>query len=315
MTGALVALAVAGCSSGDGPAAEEEAEMGPISRMMQEAYGEPDEQQMVDQQAQVEDLVAACMAEQGFEYTPVDTSGQSFVVPEDGDVPEWGSVEFAERFGYGMTTSDELAEAQGYDPSVEEEMPVNPNDERVMAMGEGEQQAYYEALYGVQTGTTSEDEPVEYDWTTAGCSGAAQHEVFEVEVEGTDTQDLQTRLGEIYEDAQQDPRYRTAQQEWATCMGDEGHDFTAPEDAQQSISDDLNAMWEASTTGEVDEAVEADLREREIAVAVADAGCREGADLDGVLGQVTSDLEETFYAENKAEVDAWVAAMQEKNGS
>jgi len=76
----------------------------------------------------MEEAVAACMAEQGFEYIPVDHSTRTVVVHDD-EEEDIESVEWAQQYGYGVTTEPWADEA----PSVEEEW-VDPNEDYVNAM-------------------------------------------------------------------------------------------------------------------------------------------------------------------------------------
>lgn len=54
----------------------------------------------------LEEQMAACMAEQGFEYTPYNPANDSGKVTGYALVHElgWGSVAFAQEFGFGLTT-------------------------------------------------------------------------------------------------------------------------------------------------------------------------------------------------------------------
>lgn len=76
----------------------------------------------------MEEAVAACMAEQGFEYIPVDHSTRTVVVHDD-EEEDIESVEWAQQYWYGVTTEPWADEA----PSVEEEW-VDPNEDYVNAM-------------------------------------------------------------------------------------------------------------------------------------------------------------------------------------
>ncbi|QJU53499.1 OmpH family outer membrane protein [Herbiconiux sp. KACC 21604] len=57
---------------------------------------------MDERERAVQDAVAAYMKEQGFEYVP-DTASVTMYSESSLDV-EWGSAEFAERYGYGIST-------------------------------------------------------------------------------------------------------------------------------------------------------------------------------------------------------------------
>src|SRR5690625_3916182 len=199
------------------------------------------ERQEEERQRRVEDLVAACMAEQGFDYTPALRSGSVSVSFEDDD---WGNEEWTAQYGYGVTT----------DPWADE-MPIedewtDPNEDYVMSMSESEQEAYYAALHGEPIEIDEEDweaEPQEYNWEDAGCYGAAQHEVYEEE--GTAYWDdpafaeFFEAANTLYEDAMRDPRVAEVNAEWAECMADA--DFggmTTPDEA-------MNAIYEEAIGG------------------------------------------------------------------
>ena len=74
--------------------------MGALDKMSEEAYGDWDEEASNAKQMQVEELMAECMRQQGFEYVPVDwaaMSGDMAVSSEEVDDIPWGTKEFAER--------------------------------------------------------------------------------------------------------------------------------------------------------------------------------------------------------------------------
>lgn len=276
-----VALLLAGCTAGGGGggAAPSDDETGPISAFFEQVGGSTDPEDDQARQRRVEELVAACMADEGFEYTPaepVDTG-----VMGGDDAPEWDSLEFAEQYGYGATTGEELfGSADDF---------VDPNQEYVGAMSETEQEAYYAALYGVMDEPEDPEAEVEYDWTTAGCQGAASHEVYEEGQVWDDpaVQDLMDEMNTEYERLAEDEEIRAAQASWAECVADAGYDFATPEEASQSIWDAYNGLMgfdqeidpEADPATvepvEPDEAEVAELREKEIALATADRRCQD----------------------------------------
>ena len=154
--GAVALALLTGCSSGGGPSDDATLtyEDSPLSAYWEKLGGSQDEAEMDAQMARSEEIVAACMQDEGFEYTPQDTSGmsRSFDDADDG-MPAWDSLEFAEQYGYGATTSQDMPMNQG----AGEEW-VDPNADYVATMSETEQQAFYEALYGAQT---MSDEPTD----------------------------------------------------------------------------------------------------------------------------------------------------------
>jgi hypothetical protein len=327
----LLILALTGCASGGGdggddgaePAAQE-VELGPLDEYFQKAYGEYDEDQAARDMRRVEEVVAACMAEEGFDYTPMDTSQMVSGPPEDLDV-EWGTLEFAEQYGYGITTNPYGDPAE----SMPQEEFVDPNAEYVESMSQSEQEAYFVALHGDQVfpedGESGED--FVYDWTQNGCQGRAQHEVYEGGEAGDAVTSLQEEMNAVWEQTQQDPRVVEATTAWVSCMGDAGiTGLTTVDEAQMRISDQANAVYEevynngdmaaemptpedvAELETQVKERLGA-ITEEEIDTAVADFECREDVGYDDTFQEVGHDLQQQFVDTHREELDAWVEAV------
>ncbi|GAA3804413.1 hypothetical protein [Cellulomonas soli] len=315
-TVACAALLLAGCSSSGGsdgggkPVTAEERQDTPLTQYMTKIGG--DQQSEEDYAAlnvKSEESVAACMLALGFEYIPVDNSGQS--VDLTGDL-EYTSREYAEKYGYGMATTYEASQAQS-------EEWVDPNQDYVSAMSESEMAAYYEALYGPQTEYVEGEEPTEYDWTTAGCQGAAQHEVFgdmTAAYEMDEFASLQEEMSTLYEQMQADPAYDEIETAWATCMADAGYDYATQTAATEDINEQMNAVWEGVDGESADQsAIDAGIAEvakEEIKVATADFDCRDETGYDRKQLDIQIRLEQAFVDQHKAELDAWVAAATQK---
>jgi len=315
-----LALLLAGCSGSDDekPAAAAEQES-PLTEYMNAVYGgdlSPEEQEAkyAEELEAQELLVAECMQEQGFEYTPNASAG-SFSVG-DGTEYQPDEREWVGQYGYGAVNSPYNEE-----PVPEEEY-VDPNGDYVMTLSESEQTAFYEALYGPTPSEEemSEDGSYEYDWATAGCQGAAQHEVAgEDPSESDEFKPLFDALNEFYEDMATAPAMADLDAEWAACMDAAGQGgFTAQVDAQNSIYEDMNALYEempvsddGSMTGEPDQAARDALAEREVELALADLDCREETDYRDRSAEVSRELEQQFVDDHKAELDALKAAAEQ----
>lgn len=310
-------LLLTGCSSERAadaatPAGEE---VGPLGEFYEQLYTGSSPEEMDAQTREREALVATCMQEQGFEYLPLDpaTDG-SYSVEEGEDAPvvDWDSEEHAATEGYGVFTYDE--EDQQLEEPVEEY--VDPNEDYVAAMSESERTAFYEALHGPQV-EFDEDAPaeeVEYDWTTAGCYGAADHEVMgEQAWEDPAFTSLMEEMDGLYEDAAADPAMVALDAEWAACMADAGFTgFTRQPEAAESIYEEQNSLYESSGAEgeyvEPDPAVLAELEEQELETAVADARCREEVDYRAQEQEIRFALEQDFVDTHEAELEALVAA-------
>ncbi|WP_431835828.1 hypothetical protein [Cellulomonas sp. Y8] len=334
---ALLALAVTGCTGdggGGGPSSAGASGFtpGPLDEYMSRIWGYSldEDRSTEDVQAEndrrerrVEELVAACMAEEGFDYTPADRSGSVAVSSDDLDV-EWGSREFAEQYGYGISTDPWGNEGRAAEVGTWED----PNEEYVAAMSEGEAAAYGEALWGPTT-EYDEEEPAEYDWTTSGCYGAAQHQVYEGGEVADEFAALNDEVERFWQTTQDDPRVADLDARWSSCMADAGYPgFTGADGARDDLYTewwDLQGWddpayqalaegwdWDAQPDGppepEVDEAATAAFRDREIAQAVVDAGCKEQIDYDAEWVRVYHELQEDFVDRHRDELEAWAAA-------
>ena len=312
-----LALLLTGCSS-DGaadtatPAGEE---VGPLGEFYEQLYASSSTEEMDAQTREREALVATCMQEQGFEYVPMDpgTDGSSSLDEgEDAPVVDYDSEEYAATEGYGVFTYDE--EDQAADEPVEEY--VDPNEDYVAAMSESEVAAYYEALHGpqVEFDEDAPEEEVQYDWTTSGCYGAADHEVMgEQAHEDPAFASLMEEMDGLYEDALADPAMVALDAEWAACMADAGFTgFTRQQDAAESVYEEQNTLYESGGSEgeyvEPDPAVMAELEEQELETAVADARCREEVDYRARSQEVSFALEQDFVDTHEAELEALVAA-------
>lgn len=298
----VAVLLLAGCA---GPAGGEklDAEKSPLSEYFDAIYGNQDEDAWAKQQEEVEELVAACMTDEGFEYIPVDQDQYNFI---DEDGPEWGTREFVELNGYGMQQSEEDIEKMNADA----EDYVDPNQDYVSSLSESEQAAFYEVLYGPGQPETIEGEEYEYDWTTAGCYGAAQHEVQgEMPYDDEKYESLFDDLEKMYNDLSKTPETKKADADWADCMADAGEPgFKTKQDAVMSISDELNAVYEANPTGELDQTAELkELRERELELALIDFECGEKVDYEQRTLKGQFELEKKFIKSHQKQLDEIMA--------
>lgn len=334
------ALLLAGCSgapgesSGGGLSHDDS----PLAVYLEAAWGsgmsqEERDKEMADTNRRIEDLVAACMKDEGFDYVPVvydpsDDAGVEF---------EWEPEkrEWVEEYGYGIMNDPFLAANGG-----ELEEYTDANTAYVDSLSESERAAYMEALYGPMIEDEDEAAMSDYDWTTAGCYGEAQHETSgdEAAYEEQFT-DLFEKINELWEKQQKAPETAALDAEWAQCMDAAGAPgFTKQSDALDSISKatvDLQSEYAASADGDSsgDAAVSKDaalsedaavttpdlsetpdgkkLAERELALALIDLDCREQTDYVQESLRIQFAIEERFIAENKAELEAFKAAAEQ----
>lgn len=192
----------------------------------------------------VQESMAQCMKDAGWEYKPIDYSSQ-FNTPSGDE--QLSPKEFAQKHYYGAVYSYEIYELPtiGTDENgVPGTMPgqsfVDPNQDYVNSLSSDEQMKYYAALYGepqeapaVETGTGEVQEAVAVPIEQQGCSGKAQQEVYGDQP--FNNPDFGKRFEELQQQLQNDPRMNNAEIDWSDCMYEVNpeYDFGASQDVYQ----------------------------------------------------------------------------------
>ena len=251
-----------------------------------------------------EELVAACMAEQGFTYIP--NLPEIIIMPaiENEGGLEWGTREFVEQAGFGISVRPPTTSIGGIGPA----MTPDPNETLRAAMSASERAAWEEALWGGERTAFG-----------AGCDGAAWQQMqspdgfsdIHAEVESF-RQRLQLGMA---------PEIVGLNAEWASCMADAG--FTSlpvPRQLPFTLNLEFQALqgWvieqdEFGNThmnrppGATDPTAQqlAAFTEREIAIAVADYDCREQLAYELRFNQIDIELQQDFVAQFQNELAAW----------
>jgi len=332
----MLLLPLTACSGGsdedgDGNTTAAELTMGPLDEYEAKAYGwasdkdtqakEAAQAEAARQEREVEKLVATCMSEKGFDYTPVEYEGD---VVDGGDLDldvKPDSREFAETYGYGISTDPWVSQ----DTTPDE---PDPNDAYTKSMSESELAAYNEALWGPLADELSDDEGRDWDWTTSGCQGSASHQVFGDEVDLDDFTTLGEEIQRFRETVADDPRLVELKTSWSSCMADAGHDGLTVDTSSTALADEWTALrelntpefqalqdswdWGADPNGppqpEVDAAAVKEFKAKEIAAAVAEFDCKAKLDYDAFFQKVDHELQQAFVDQHKVELDALVAA-------
>ena len=178
----------------------------------------------------IEELLAGCMANQGFEYVPA-------VRPIDEATFAFDEEEYARELGFGITTTDYSTRADdGW---------VNPNEAIVKELSPSESEAYDAALYGDDSTANDGSEPDASDIALfgEGCRGDANREVFGSMDEVFN--ELNPLLEDMYSRMDSDPRMVEATEEWKSCMADRGYAYqTTDELWREGVSDISNRYYE-----------------------------------------------------------------------
>lgn len=277
-----------------------------------------------------EEVVAACMAEEGFEYTPSDWRANPGALEEAplGAVAA-DPVASAALYGYGISTTA-LIDAATEPTTVED-----PNADRVAAMSDAERRAWELALTGPGQGEAYNEGSEAYDWSRYGCVGRAAHETEVAEPrQGFDDSawsGLREDISALEAGVWDDPRLTETHARWAACMTAAGYGgYTDAREPVASVIERSMAIWDEAGGGPADPeamadptdpaAVEraaevarlqAELAQEEIALAVADTTCQVEVDLDRAYTDTWIAAQEEFYAAHRVDLDAWLAAFEE----
>ncbi|WP_374010250.1 hypothetical protein [Leifsonia sp. LS-T14] len=305
-----VTLAVAagagltGCTA-SGSAAALSPKDSPLVKMLGSAFGADNSEALREQERTVQKLVAQCMTDEGFEYTPNDRGVAVIGVDE---MAKQQTEEWISKNGYGMSVS----------PT--EDSPADPNDDYVASLSESQQQAYYAALHGEQPPT--EDGTIrEYDEKTAGCYDKSYRKANGGK--GFAWQDkkyapLLEKMNAIEEKTEKVPAVKAAAAKWSECMADAGYSgLKKQQDAVEYASEKNSALYggseESGGTPPTPSAAELKkARDAEIKIALADFRCAKKTDYTDIKLRAQFDLEKKFIADNKAALDELVATYQDK---
>lgn len=278
-------------------------------------------------QYRVEELVAECMAEQGFEYIPQRYEDRSWGPdPEQEEI--WALQEedperFAREYGYGITTMPEVT-------TREQDSYEDPNWEIRDSLSPAAQEEYDKALWGEWPEFEEGDEPEgPIEPETPGCYSEATDEVYGFDEEDySQWEALERQFSELYERIENHPRVKEATQAWIDCMAEAGYpglegiyggndlvnermgdlyrwgDFEAGEDLEVLPSD----------PPEPDPAELAELQDYEREVALADFQCRRDH-YESEYNSVRDELENQFIEDNRAELEAYRDWIAERYGT
>ncbi|MBP1326093.1 hypothetical protein JOF28_001325 [Leucobacter exalbidus] len=340
-TGAAAAALVllAGCASTD-TASTPKVPTSPLEEYFQQ-IDELTSQEDTDTATQFEAIelaVAECMISEGFEYEPekwVDIESDDEV--DEG--PEWGSIDFAKTYGFGIAAwpgseaSDEDTTAE-----VESEEVVSANQTYYDSLSSSEQDAYLEALYGVDGAVAQDPGDLTFESDELSDEGFVEENTNAVpgcyqkgaeEVTGTgDTaaaiyddpayQDLWDSLDDFYADLETPKAVETIDAEWQKCMDSKGLAQVAT-DGRENVAAQLYEEYDNLTVSpdgveiiDLDEEAIAEFTKREIEVAVPDAECAVKVNYDVRLQEAYNELEQEFVSQHKAQLDALLAGANKQ---
>ncbi len=276
-----------------------------------------------DKTHHVQELVARCMRDEGWEYMPLNLPDVS---------PGWDLDNQRESYqerGFGIAWATlHVGEQDPQDPYADW---VDPNEEYRNGLTETELAAYWASLMGTEaeqaeslhtstdpvTGMTSVEVGGEYGYGP-GCNGQAHEAVYganpsarQIQLEAVRQfyQDLDTRIAA-------DPRAVALNAAWSECMAREGFDVDAPIEIWNiefpRIQRRHAQIVPVPVTSE--DQLSEDQRERlkqllrdEISLAVAHFDCSQ--DYDVTMARLAAEIEQAFALEHESQLRELAVAL------
>lgn len=315
---ALVTLVLlAGCSASQD--VDDEAEPLSLDAYLAEIWGDRDPDDPDPTRAQAEELVAACMAEAGFEYEPmVEVPSYVQIVPS---LPV--TVDVAREFGYGWSieAGGPGTGTMAWQAAPKETAAERANREYVESLSPAARAQYQSALMGDSTIVDEADaETVE-----RGCTGRSYDEVAQADTPPVFTE-VRDELDQVFWLVEEDPRVIDAQRPWGSCMAGAGYPGLVEFGDAQTLVQSMVSRFMSDNVARIDRtAAETDydaikasvpeelaaLQAEEIAVALADANCREDSGYNRTYQDVTDEYETAFVEKYRDELEAWAAAVRQ----
>ena len=239
-----------------------------------------------------ENLTAACMADQGFDYIPVVPTPDDLEL-EEGPLP--GTPDYVEQYGYGIWKPPMASGGYTWDKGID------PNDALVAAMSDAGLAAYETALWGPVVSEDPNDGSVLRE---GGCSSAADTPI------GDDIAYLVTVRQEAMDflaTIDQDSRLADVDAAWASCMADAGFADRSPRAAQERFLQEQLAAFVDGGGPEPSVVTAGAAEERR--VAVADLECREATDWTARHRAVELEVQQEYVDAHLADLEALVDAM------
>jgi len=278
----------------------------------------------------IEELVAACMAEQGFTYYPSDAFAPTLVEREP---PALSEREFAQLYGFGISVLPPVGSGQGFISAVGIPRGVDPNRALRDAMSDAEHAAWTVALWGEEVPRTSQHFIIARPTPglrrvgeVRGCLGEAWDQWLPVE--DLEFAAIEAEVVRFTDSLPVDPLMLALNREWATCMAGEGFpNLLSPFELRAALRTEWGEIQNSELAMELfegwdfeadpggppdvrDVEAEGPFREREFALALADVDCRASLDFDSRQIEIGLELQQQFVAANRDELAAWATAAE-----
>jgi hypothetical protein len=196
------------------------------------------QRQLVQAVEQVEELIAKCMREQGFQYIAADYDTVRAGMKSDKAIPGLSEEEFIDKYGFGvatMYTGQPPQLSSGYSPAR-----VGLGDRNVQIfknLAPADQVSYNHALLGENTGATFAVGLENENFALCGgCTRKAIEQVFKPEQMKSSYYNPQNAF------INNDPRMKAALRKFAAEMKKAGFDYTHPDEVEPDIRNRLAVL-------------------------------------------------------------------------
>ncbi len=275
------------------------------------------EQDAVEQQ----DLVAQCMADQGFEYIPINQNVSVVSFDETYGGPADDTMEFAKQYGYGIIDSPSK---QHYEEVSESTDYTDPNQDYVNSLSEAEREAYYLAWIGpgdsVEDIAASETGDYVWDWTKFGCFGWAQKQMDDKSParfwEDPEFTELVDAINGVWDTVAADPEMEKLEAEWSSCMADEAFtNFPTRSSARGAMWSKYEELAECrgNTCTEPSKEQQDQFMAEEIRQAVADQECAERVNYFERQQKIADRVEQEVVDRYRKQIDAAILKYKESD--
>lgn len=306
-------LAVAAMAGGCGPSqgVPSPEATGPLQAYLDEIYTSVDAETWVTDHNATQEYVAACMAEEGFEYRPTPA-------PPMYTMPDVLTPDYAAEFGYGDTTE---AYGPGVPPMRFSAMPGDDpaadfNQSYAYGLEPEAQEQYWLAMHGRDV--APDEDPAAVPLEEAGCYAQAYAQQYPESRRPPEFASVEEAIREEIWWVDEDPRLVATHPAWADCMADAGYPgLTGVPDAAALANDNANAssLTLAVPYAELKEMFPdelAEVQQFEIDVAVADTGCRESVGWYDVRATVLAEAQQSILDRYRPELDAMLEWIGEQ---
>ncbi|MCL1801905.1 MAG: hypothetical protein FWG25_11195, partial [Promicromonosporaceae bacterium] len=263
-------------------------------------------QRLIDHNARERDsFLSSCMAEQGFDHIPVTWLTRTVTTREADSFISPGTREWAEVFGFGMTTANESGRS---DWRLEVHLNIDREIERQYREAQAQMSELEFAAYNVAL----------VDCELLFSKALLDHSPLDV---------FDSLAEEVFTNfplaVEGDPRTLALNNEWSSCMLNEGWPgWQSPLHAERFFLDEIDRTeyyfspqeyldWDFDAYPEGPPTVSfGELRNYEIAVAVASWDCLELVRYAARKRDIEVDLQHQFVARHGTELEAWALYME-----